>query len=190
MTTPFVHLLAAGTQQGVATVETPFDVAELFDTPFDFDGSSNTQDALTKEKTFVATPFLAKKTTRFVAPSDDEESVDSSKSDPQAEAQIGDGKLLALSPRSEVSYASKLNNVTHSTQNEKIEADADPIVVLQNLLDDSYAKAFLLDNANKKRVMHILDNPERAKALVAMILRNEDEIELTELASRFDYFSF
>ena len=150
----------------------------------------------------MATPFPAKKTTRFVAPSDDEESVDSSKSDPQAEAQLDDGKSgeetpsntnsgkLALSPRSEVSYASKLNNVTHSTQNEKIEADADPIVVLQNLLDDSYAKAFLLDNANKKRVMHILDNPERAKALVAMILRNEDEIELTELASRFDYFSF
>jgi hypothetical protein len=48
---------------------------------------------------------------------------------------------------------------------------------------------FAITNRHRKRIMLILDNPTRAKLLIAMILRNNKDIELMDLMREFDYFS-
>lgn len=44
------------------------------------------------------------------------------------------------------------------------------------------------ETGHRKQVMHILDNPQRSKALVSMIIRNKQDIEYTELMAEFDRF--
>lgn len=67
---------------------------------------------------------------------------------------------------------------------------------LESLLDISYRQSRVNTangvvttyNTHRKRVMHILDNPQRSKALVSMIIRNKQDIEYTELMAEFDRF--
>ena len=63
------------------------------------------------------------------------------------------------------------------------------------LLDLSYLRSgvklskIAITNSHRKRIMIILDNPTRAKLLIAMILHNNKDIELMDLMREFDYFS-
>jgi len=43
-------------------------------------------------------------------------------------------------------------------------------------------------NPHRNRVMHILDNPQRSKALVSLIIRFKNDIDFTELMAEFDRF--
>ena len=81
------------------------------------------------------------------------------------------------------------------------QARKDPAEALNAILDMSYLKsgvhaAKILGNTttsnndvHRKRVMFVLDNPKRAEALVAMCLRNDEDIDLPDLMRQFDYFS-
>ena len=81
------------------------------------------------------------------------------------------------------------------------QARKDPAEALNAILDMSYLKsgvhaAKILGNTttsnndvHRKRVMFVLDNPKRAEALVAMCLRNDEDIDLPDLMRQFDFFS-
>jgi hypothetical protein len=65
---------------------------------------------------------------------------------------------------------------------------------MEILLDLSYLKsgvqhADVTRNEHGQRIMLILDNPGRARMLIAMILRNNEGIHVEELMRHFDFFS-
>ena len=133
---------------------------------------------------------------RVEDPNEDE---DKAAADERVEAYNMSPNLTQLSDElSRVNFKSTAAQYNAPGTNESYESALDDGVItrkMEILLDLSYLRAgvklskFAINNADRKRIMLILDNSTRAKLLIAMILRNNKDIELVDLMREFDYFS-
>ena len=118
------------------------------------------------------------------------------------DAPYGEHTQLFKSPQDKISNdVDVLSDELSGVKFKGCQAQKEPAEALNAILDMSYLKsgvhaAKTLDNnsttscnVHRKRVMFVLDNPKRAEALVAMCLRNDEDIGLLDLMRQFDYFS-
>ena len=133
---------------------------------------------------------------RVEDPNEDE---DKAVADERGEAYNMSPNLTQLSDElSRVNFKSTAAQYKAPGTNESYESALDDGVItrkMEILLDLSYLRAgvklpkFAITNDHRKRIMLILDNSTRAKLVIAMILRNNKDIELVDLMREFDYFS-
>jgi len=133
---------------------------------------------------------------RVEDPNEDE---DKAVADERGEAYNMSPNLTQLSNElSRVNFKSTAAQYKAPGTSESYESALDDGVItrkMEILLDLSYLRAgvklpkFAITNAHRKRIMLILDNSTRAKLVIAMILRNNKDIELVDLMREFDYFS-
>ena len=122
---------------------------------------------------------------RVEDPNEDE---DKAVADERGEAYNMSPNLTQLSDElSRVNFKSTAAQYKAPGTNESYESALDDGVItrkMEILLDLSYLRAgvklpkFAITNAHRKRIMLILDNSTRAKLVIAMILRNNKDIEL------------